>query len=63
MFIASVIGRKRYLLLGKKATAYLNGFLKCRDLTVPTKVHIVKAMFFPVVICGCETWTIKKVEG
>ena len=63
MFIASVIGRKRYLVLGKKATAYLNGFLKCRDLTVSTKVCIVKAIISPMVMNGCESWTIKKVEG
>ena len=40
----------------------LNGILKSRDITLHTKVHLVKAMVFPVVICGCETWTIKKVE-
>ena len=62
MFIASVIGRKRYLVLGKKATAYLNGFLKCRDLTVSTKVCIVKAIISPMVMNGCESWTIKKAE-
>ena len=62
MFIAPVIGRKRYLLLGKKATAYLNGVLKSRDLTLPTKVCLVKAMVFPVVMYGHESWTIKKAE-
>ena len=40
----------------------LNGILKSRDITLQTKVHLVKAMVFPVVICGCETWTIKKAE-
>ena len=53
---------KRHLLLGKKAMTYLDSFLKRRDITVPTKVLLVKAMVFQVVICGCESWTIKKAE-
>ena len=53
---------KRRLLLGIKATTNLESLLKSRDLTLPTKVHLVKAMVFPVVIYGCEGWTIKKAE-
>ena len=53
---------KRRLLLGRKALTNLNSILKSRDITLPTKVHLVKAMVFPVVIYGCERWTIKKVE-
>ena len=53
---------KRHLLLGRKAMTNLNSILKSRDVTLPTKVHIVKAMFFPVGIYGCESWTIKKAE-
>ena len=53
---------KRCLFLGRKVTTNLNSILKSRDITLPTEVHIVKAMVFPVVICGCESWTIKKVE-
>ena len=53
---------KRHLLLGRKAMTNLNCVLKSRDVTLPTKVHIVKAMVFPVVMYGCENWTIKKVE-
>ena len=48
--------------LGKKAMTNLGRILKSRDITLPTKVHLVKAMFFPVVMCGCESWTIKKAE-
>ena len=51
---------KRRLLLGRKAMRKLDGILKRRDITLPTKVHIVKAMVFPVVMYGCESWTIKK---
>ena len=50
---------KRHLLLGRKAMASLNSILKSRDLTLPTKVHLVKAVVFPVVMYGCESWTIK----
>ena len=53
---------KRCLLLGRKAVTDLESVLKSRYITLPTKVHIVRAMIFPVVICGCESWTIKKVE-
>ena len=53
--------RKR-LLLGRKAMINLDSVLKSRDITLPTEVHIVKAMFFPVVMFGCENWTIKKEE-
>ena len=53
---------KRRLLLGKKAMTILDSILKSRDITLPTKVHLVKAMVFPVVMYGCESWTIKKAE-
>ena len=51
-----------YLLLGRKAMTNLDSILKSRDITLPTKVHLVKAIVFPVVIYGCESWTIKKAE-
>ena len=54
---------KGCLLLGRKAMANLGSILKSRDSTLPTKVHIVKAMVFPVVMYGCERWTIKKAES
>ena len=53
---------KRCLLLGRKAMTNLDSILKSRDITSPTKVHLVKAMVFPVVMCGCESWSIKKAE-
>ena len=53
---------KRCLLLGRKAMTNLDSILKSRDITLPTKVHMVKAMVFPVVMYGCESWTIKKAE-
>ena len=53
---------KRCLLLGRKAMTKLNTVLKNRDISLPIKVHIVKAMVFPVVMYGCESWTIKKAE-
>ena len=53
---------KRYLLLGRKAMRNLDSILKSRDITLPTKVYIVKALIFPVVPYGCESWTIKKAE-
>ena len=53
---------KRCLLLGKKAMTNLDSIFKSRDITLPTKVHLVKAMVFPVVIYGCDNWTIKKAE-
>ena len=54
---------KRCLLLGRKAMTNLDSMLKSRDITLLTKVHIVKAMVFPVVMYGCQSWTIKKAEG
>ena len=54
---------KRQLLLGRKAMTNLVTVLKSRNITLPTKVRIVKAMVFPVVVFGCESWTIKKAEG
>ena len=51
---------KRQLLLGRKAITNLDSILKSRDITLPTKIHLVKAMFFPVVMYGCDSWTIKK---
>ena len=53
---------KRRLVLGRKVMTNLNSILKSRDITLPTKVHLVKAMFFPVVTYGCESWTVKKAE-
>ena len=54
---------KRYLLLGRKAMTNLDSILKSRDITLPTNVHLVKAMVFPVVAYGCESWIINKAEG
>ena len=53
---------KRCLLLGRKVMTNLDSILRSRDITLPTKVHLVKAMVFPVVIYGCENWTVKKAE-
>ena len=53
---------KRCLLLGRKAMTNLDSILKSRNFTLPTKICLVKAMVFPVVMCGCESWTIKKAE-
>ena len=53
---------KRHLLLGRKVMTNLDSILKNRDITLPTKVHLVKAKVFPVVMYGCESWTTKKVE-
>ena len=53
---------KRYLFLGRKAMSNLDSILKSRHIILPTKVHLVKATAFPVVMCGCESWTIKKAE-
>ena len=53
---------KRPLLLGRKALTNLDSMLKSRDITLPTKVRLVKALIFPVVMYGCESWTIKKAE-
>ena len=54
---------KRCLLLGRKAMANLDSILKSRDITLPTKVHLVKAMVFPVVMYGCESWTSRKPDS
>ena len=53
---------KRCLLLGRKAMTNIDSILKSKNITLPTKVHLVKAMVFPVVMYGCENWTIKKAE-
>ena len=53
---------KRCLLLARKVMTNLDSILKSRDITLPTKVHLVKAMIFPVVMYGCESWTVKKAE-
>ena len=53
---------KRRLLLGKKAMTNLDSILKSRDITSPTKAHMVKAMVFPAIMCGCKSWTIKKAK-
>ena len=53
---------KKHLLLGRKVVTNLDSILKSRDITLPTKVHLVKAMVFPVVVYGYESWTVKKVE-
>ena len=53
---------KRHLLLGRKVMTNLDSILKSRDITLPTKVCLVKAMFFPVVMYGCESWTVRKAE-
>ena len=54
---------KRHLLLGKKVMTNLDSIFKSRDITLPTKVHLVKATVLPVVMYGCESWTVKKAEG
>ena len=54
---------KRYLLLGRKVMTNLDSILKSRDITLPTKVHLVKPLVFTVVMYGCESWTIKKAES
>ena len=53
---------KRFLLLGRKVMTNLDSILKSRDMTLPTNVHLIKAMVFPVVMYGCESWTVKKAE-
>ena len=53
---------KRHLLLGRKVMTNLDSIFKIRDITLPTKVHLVKAVVFPVVMYGCESWTVKKTE-
>ena len=54
---------KRHLLLGRKVMTNLDSILKSRDIILPTKVHLVKAMVFPMVMYGCESWTVKKAES
>ena len=54
---------KRHLLLGRKVMTNLDSIFESRDITLPRKVHLVKAMVFPVVVYGCESWTVKKAEG
>ena len=54
---------KRHLLLGRKVMTNLDSILKSRDVTLPTKVHLVKAMVFPAVVYGCEIWMVKKAES
>ena len=53
---------KRHLLLGRKVVTNLDSILKNRDIILPTKIYLVKAMVFPVVMCGCDSWSIKKAE-
>ena len=53
---------KRHLLLGRKVMTNLDSIFKSRDITLPTKVHLIKTMVFPVVMYGCESWTVKKAE-
>src|SRR5574337_1035400 len=60
--MVTVAMKLRHLLLRRKAMTNLDGILKSRDITLPTKVHLVKAMVFPVVMYGCESWTVKKAE-
>ena len=62
MVTAAMKESKRCLLLGRKAMTNLDSIFKSRDITWPTKVHLVKAMVFPVVMYGCESWTVKKAE-
>ena len=61
--MVTIAMKLRYLLLGRKDMTNLDSILKSRDITLPTKVHLVKAMVFSVVIYGCESWTVKKAEG
>ena len=60
--MVTAVTKLRFLLLGRKAMTNLDSILKSRDITLPTKVRIVKAMVFPVVMYGCESWTMKKAE-
>ena len=60
--MVTAVMKLRYLLLGRKAMINLDSILKNRDITLPTNIHILKAMVFPVVMYGCESWTIKKGE-
>ena len=54
---------KRHLLLGRKAMTNLDSILRSRDITLPTKVHLIKAMVYPVIMYGCESWTVKKLSA
>ena len=60
---SKITADKRRLLLGRKVMTNLDSIFKSRDITLPTKVHLVKPMVFPVVMCGCERWTVKKAES
>ena len=60
--VVTAVTKLRCLVLGRKVMTNLDSILKSRDITLPTKVHIVKAMIFPVVMYGCESWTINKAE-
>ena len=60
--MVTAVMKLRHLLLGRKTLTNLDSILKSRDITLPTKVHLVKAIVFPVVMYGCESWTIKKTE-
>ena len=60
--VTAAMKLKKSLLLGRKAMTNLDSILESRDITLPTKVHVVKAMLFPLVMYGCESWTIKKDE-
>ena len=60
--MVTVAMKLRHLLLERKVMTNLDSILKSRDITLPTKAHLVKAIVFPVVMCGCESWTIKKAE-
>ena len=62
MWLVTAAMKLRHLLLGRKVMTNLDNILKCRDITLPTKVHLVKTMVFPVVTYGCVSWTIKKAE-
>ena len=63
LWMVTAAMKLRHLLLGRKAMTNLDSILKSRDITLLTKVHLVKPMAFPVVMYGCESWTIKKAEG
>ena len=60
--VTAAMKLKRCVLLGRKAMTNLDSILKSRDISLPTKVHLIKAMVFPIVMYGCESWTIKKAE-
>ena len=63
MWMVTAAMRLRHLILGRKTKTNLDSVLKSRDITLPTNVHLVKAMVFPVVMYGCESWTLKKAES